>query len=146
MIPAPGERDGADAHDRYAVIASGQSKGIGDDDYYGYDDGLYDRVAASFAAHGVPVDGQRVSLHRGLFDDTLHPTAPVALAHIDSDWYDPVKTCLERIYPQLSPGGLVVLDDYNDFRGCREAVDEFLAATPDMSLHDTSSNATLIRG
>jgi O-methyltransferase len=130
-IPPPSERDAADAHDRYEVIASGGSTGIDGDPYYGYVDDLYDRVVASFRAHGVE-PGERVRLHRGLFEDTLHPDGPLALVHIDSDWYDPVRLCLERTYPHLSPGAFVILDDYHDYEGCRAATDEFLAAHADL--------------
>ncbi len=72
----------------------------------------------------------RVSLHKGLFEDTLHPAGPVAFAHIDCDWYEPVKLCLERLHPRLEPGALVAIDDYHDYAGARKATDEFLAEHP----------------
>jgi asparagine synthase (glutamine-hydrolysing) len=125
-IPPPSERDGADAHERYAVIAAGDSTGIGGDPYYGYVDDLYERVVASFREHGV-APGDRVRLHRGLFEDTLRPRGPLALVHIDSDWYEPVRLCLERTYSHLSHGAFVVLDDYHDYDGCRAATDDFLS-------------------
>ncbi len=130
-IPPPSQRDGDDAHARYEVIASGESTGIDGEPYYGYVDDLYERVVASFQAHGLE-PGDRVRLHRGLFEDTLHPSAPLALVHIDSDWYDPVRLCLERTYPHLSPGAFVVLDDYHDYAGCRAATNEFLVAHSDL--------------
>jgi hypothetical protein len=68
------------------------------------------------------------------FEDTLHPQTDIAFAHIDCDWYDPVRLCLERIVPRLSAGAYVVLDDYNDYGGCRRAVDEFLEAGPDVDI------------
>jgi O-methyltransferase len=132
MIPPPGEHDHADAHERFARIAAGESAGLGGDTYYGYVDDLRAQVEATFARHGVPVTPGRVELHAGLFEDTLHPAGPVALAHIDSDWYEPVRTCLQRIHPQLSPGGLLVLDDYNDYDGCADAAHEFLATSGDL--------------
>jgi asparagine synthase (glutamine-hydrolysing) len=42
-----------------------------------------------------------------------------------------VRTCLERIGPRLSPGGVMVIDDYFHWSGCRTAVDQFLAKHPD---------------
>ena len=65
---------------------------------------------------------------------TLHPQTEIAFAHIDCDWYDPVKLCLARIVPRLSAGAYVVLDDYNDYGGCRRAVDEFLQAGPGVDI------------
>jgi O-methyltransferase len=132
MIPPPGPNDPPEVHERYRVIESGESRGIGGETYYGYRDELYDEVAAAFARHGLPVDGTLRSLHRGLFEDTLRLDEPVALVHIDCDWYEPVKLCLERLYPLLSPGGYVIADDYFDWEGARRACDEFLATHGDL--------------
>jgi asparagine synthase (glutamine-hydrolysing) len=52
---------------------------------------------------------------------------PVALAHIDAAWYQSVRTCLERIEPKLSQGGVLVIDDYDQWSGCRKAVEEYFA-------------------
>ncbi len=126
MIPPPGPGDGPDAHARYAVIASGRSSGVGDEVYYGYRQDLQAEVAANLAAHGQP----DVRLVPGFFADTLRPSGPVAVAHIDADWYASVMTCLERIGPVLVVGGRFVLDDYDQWSGCRSATDEFLADNP----------------
>jgi O-methyltransferase len=126
LIPAPGPDDPPEAHARHAEITSGASPGLGADVYYGYQDNLLGRVTEAFADFGIAV-GEDVQLHRGLFDDTLSVERPVALAHVDSDWFDPVDTCLRRIAPQLSPGGRIVLDDYFDYGGCRKAADAFVA-------------------
>jgi O-methyltransferase len=145
MIPPPGEHDPAESHERYEVIAAGRSEGIAGDDYYGYVPDLYERVAESFAEFDLTVDGDRVSLHRGPFEDTLHREGAVALAHIDCDWYDPVRTCLERLLPRLSVGGFIVLDDYFDYGGCRQAVDEVLAAGNGVRMVARPANVALAR-
>ncbi len=133
MIPPPGENDGPEARERYSVIASGQSEGIVDTAYYGYEPDLYRKVIENFAAYGLTVDDDRIAMQRGLFEDTLRfGSEQVALAHIDSDWYDSVKVCLTRIYPHLAPGGFVISDDYFTFGGCTRAIDEFLEAHPDL--------------
>lgn len=129
MIPPPGPEDPPRVHERYRTIASGESAGIAGETYYGYRDNLYDEVVESFARHGVPV-GERVKLYRGLFDDALRPDFPIALAHLDCDWYEPVKVCLARIGPKLLPGAFVICDDYHSHGGARKAVDEFLAEHP----------------
>ena len=128
LIPAPGDEDGADVHERYATIAAGEARGIGGDTYYGYRDDLYGEVTASFARLGVPAAEHNVELVKGLFEDTLVLDGPVALAHLDGDWYESTRTCLERIAPRLVPGGRIVLDDYYKWSGCRRAVDEYFAA------------------
>jgi hypothetical protein len=127
MIPPPGERDGADVHERYAKIAGGAAKGVGGETYYGYRDHLYGEVTESFARLGVPADANHVELIQGLFEDTIDLDEPVAFAHLDGDWYESTMTCLERIAPLLVPGGRIVLDDYNAWSGCRTAVDEYFA-------------------
>jgi len=130
MIPPPTEADGPDVHERYATIKAGQAKGLSGEAYYGYEADLLNRVRQTFAAFGMPVDEHHVDLVQGLFQDTIVGDEPVALAHIDGDWHDSVMTCLERIGPRLSPGAVMVIDDYFKWSGCRTAVDTFLAAHP----------------
>lgn len=127
MIPPPTDRDGADVHARYRTIAAGGARGVGGEVYYGYRDDLQVEVVASFARHGLPVDEHGVELVRGLFEDTVHLDEPVAVAHLDGDWYESTRTCLERIAPLVVPGGRIVLDDYYMWSGCRAAVDEYFA-------------------
>ena len=132
MIPPPTERDGADVVARYADIEAGKSTGTGGETYYGYREDLLGEVTAAFAGHGVPVAENNVTLVQGLFEDTVHVDGPVALAHVDGDWYESTMTCLERIAPHLVPGGRIVVDDYYTWSGCRDAVDEFLARGTDL--------------
>jgi hypothetical protein len=125
MIPPPGERDGADVHQRYQTIADGAAEGLGGDVYYGYHEDLYDEVRASFARLGVPPEQNGVELLKGLFEDTMELDGPVAFAHLDGDWYESTMTCLSRIAPRLSAGGRIVIDDYYGWSGCRRAVDDY---------------------
>ena len=132
MIPPPGPDDGEDAHRRYAEIKSGGSSGLGGNVYYGYMDDLVEQVRKNLNSFGIETARDKVNLIQGLFEDTLHPEGPVALAHIDCDWYEPVRTCIERILPRLSPGGILVFDDYSSYSGCTKAVNELLAERPDI--------------
>jgi O-methyltransferase len=147
MIPPPSDRDDDHAHDRYRRIKAGESSGIGGDPYYGYVDNLVDQVRDSFASFGLAVDGNTIALRQGLFENTLQitPGQRIAFAHVDCDWYDPVKHCLETIYAMLSPGGFVILDDYSDYAGCREAANDFLARHPAMQLVEVNGSAVLRR-
>ena len=146
MIPPPDDNDAADAHKRYEKIKSGESRGLGGDVYYGYRDDLLTAVEASFARHGQKVDNQRITLVPGLFEDTVpeHSGDAISLAHIDCDWYAPVKLCLERLGPRVSVGGLIILDDYLDYEGCRKATDAFLKHAP-FKLRQTTPHAILER-
>ena len=124
-IPPPGDHDGPDVHSRFATIAAGEAKGVGGETYYGYRSGLYEEVTDSFARLGVPAAEHNVELIRGLFEDTIEGDEPVAIAHLDGDWYESTMACLTRIAPRLAPGGRIVLDDYEAWSGCRAAVDEY---------------------
>ena len=139
MIPPPtSDKDDPQSKARYESIKSGASEGIGGDKYYGYREDLFTEVKASFARHDAPVDGHRIILYRGLFEETW-PTVsigPIALAHIDCDWYDPVRFCLHAVADKVSEGGIVIIDDYNDWGGCRKAVDEFIAERSDYLFED----------
>jgi hypothetical protein len=67
-------------------------------------------------------------LIKGLFQDTL-PMADIehiSLLHIDGDWYESTKVCLENLWDRVSEGGIVQIDDYGEWQGCKKAVDEFL--------------------
>lgn len=57
-------------------------------------------------------------------------------AHIDLDLYQGVLDCLHYVYPRLSPGGVIVFDDYGfaSCPGARRAVDEFFADKPEQPL------------
>ncbi|HZK35431.1 MAG TPA: TylF/MycF/NovP-related O-methyltransferase [Aeromicrobium sp.] len=134
LIPPPTSRDGEDVHERYAKIAAGGAEGHDGEIYYGYRDDLYSEVTESFTRHGVRVDENNVELIKGLFEDTVHIDEPVALAHLDGDWYESTKVCLERIAPHLVDRGRMVIDDYDAWSGCRTAVDEFIAGNPDFEL------------
>ena len=65
---------------------------------------------------------------QGLFQDTLPatPISQIAFLHIDGDWYESVKTCLDHLYDKVAPGGIIQLDDYGYWQGARKAVDEFV--------------------
>jgi len=125
MIPPPSDKDGDDIHTRYDVILAGKAQGLRGQPYYGYQENLYDEVVANFARYDLPIGENNIFLVKGLFQETLNVTEPVALAHIDGDWYDSVKVCLERIEPRLVSGGVLIIDDYYHWSGCRMAVDEY---------------------
>lgn len=81
-----------------------------------------------------------VHIHPGWFQDTL-PDArqrigPIAILRLDADWYESTKLPLENPYDMVVHGGVISIDDYGHFEGCRRATDEFLAAhAPTTYLH-----------
>jgi len=84
-----------------------------------------DEVRNNFARYGVLDD--RVHFLKGFFSDTL-PSAPIerlAVLRIDADLYDSTRDVLSALYPRVSRGGYVVIDDYSNLVDCRRAVDEY---------------------
>ena len=83
-----------------------------------------DDVRANFDSLQL-LDDQAVFL-KGWFSETL-PTAPIeqiALLRLDGDLYESTMDTLNNLYAKVSPGGYVIIDDYN-LESCRVAVDEF---------------------
>ncbi|MEO9498717.1 MAG: TylF/MycF/NovP-related O-methyltransferase [Parasphingorhabdus sp.] len=139
MIPEPAsDKDDEHSKSRYEVIKSGKSAGIDGQEYYGYRNDLYSDVVVSFARHGLTVGEANIRLYKGLFEDSW-PTAKIdklAFVHLDCDWYDPVTYCLKAVAGKMSPGGIILIDDYHDYAGCKTAVDEFISQNPDYVFED----------
>lgn len=144
-IPAPSQKDGAAAQQRYEVIRSGRAEGRRGQLYYGYDKDLQRSVANALQRFGFPPEESQIHLVKGFYQDTLYPPETVALAHLDCDWYESVKTCLERITPALAPGGVLVVDDYDYWAGCRRAVDEFFEDKQDQFLFVRRGRLHIVR-
>lgn len=125
-MPPPSQFDGEDAHKRYEIIAAGKAKGLGNQLYYGYQYNLLDQTHNRFQEFGIPVRENNINFVKGYIEETLIVNEPVALAHIDCDWYSPVSTSLERIEPFLEVRGRFIIDDYWHWSGARKAVDKFL--------------------
>lgn len=69
----------------------------------------------------------QVQFLKGWFKDTL-PIAPIkklALIRLDGDLYSSTMDALQSLYYKLSPGGFLIVDDYDGFPGCKQAVQQF---------------------
>ena len=62
--------------------------------------------------------------------DNVKP-ASISIAHLDTDWYDSTAKELSTLYPLVSSGGYIVVDDYYAWKGSKVATDEFLAINKD---------------
>ncbi len=83
-----------------------------------------EQVKANFAAYGLLDDQARFL--KGWFKDTL-PVAPIsklAMARLDGDLYESTMDALKCLYPKLSIGGYLIVDDYA-FTMCKKAVHDF---------------------
>jgi len=84
-----------------------------------------EEVKANFAEFNL-LD-ERVRFLKGWFRDTL-PKAPIeklAILRLDGDLYESTIDALNALYFRVSPGGFVIVDDYNSWPSCKKAVDDF---------------------
>jgi O-methyltransferase len=108
--------------------------------------GTVDEVRSLFSALGV--DGDRTRFIKGMFQDTLPGLGPlqIAVAHLDGDWYESTLTCLTAIWPALSVGGVIQLDDYGTWKGCRAAVDHYFSSkTGEFEMFPIDESALLVK-
>lgn len=84
-------------------------------------------VQAIVGATGYPAG--RLHFIEGLVEQTIPEYAPdqIALLRLDTDWYDSTYHELTHLYPRLSVGGVIIFDDYNYWKGQREAVDQYFS-------------------
>lgn len=63
----------------------------------------------------------------GKVENTIPHTVPerIALLRLDTDWYNSTYHELVHLFPKLSPGGVLIIDDYGHWEGCRRAVDQY---------------------
>lgn len=66
---------------------------------------------------------------KGRVEDTIPNQVPekIALLRLDTDWYESTKHELIHLFPLLSVGGVLIIDDYGFWKGARKAVDEYIS-------------------
>jgi O-methyltransferase len=110
-LPPPGDfdADAGDMHHSFSELAVAR-----------------DVVEENFRRYGLLDD--QVRFIEGWFSETLPTLSAVrwSLLRLDGDMYESTIDALENLYPQLSPGGYVVVDD-GALAPCRQAVDDFRA-------------------
>ena len=114
MVPPPGDEDDAQSHAGYQALASGVIEHEHDrtlQNYLEHMDDLLSFTRENMRRVGIDPEKSRITFVKGLYEDTLFVEEPVAFAHIDCDWYDSVRLCIERIADQVSVGGIVLFDD-----------------------------------
>ena len=84
-----------------------------------------DEVASNMKTTGYPQD--LIRYVAGDVCETLDNEVPesLALLRLDTDWYRSTVKELEVLYPKLTSGGVLIIDDYGHFKGARQAVDEY---------------------
>lgn len=127
-LPPPTDEDGGRAGSKYAYKM---------EVFGSWCKGSRERAVEIARLAGVPK--RKTHIVKGWFADTLPEWAdkigPIALLHLDADWYKSTLECLQWLYPHLVTGGLLVLDDYGHWQGtdqaCRDyGIDALLTKTP----------------
>lgn len=98
------------------------------DNHYVFSDVLaisQEQVMYNFEKYGL-LDSQ-VKFLKGWFKDTL-PTAPIeklSVLRLDGDMYESTINALDSLYPKLSKGGYLIIDDFGVVPGCKLAVIDY---------------------
>lgn len=84
-----------------------------------------EQVKSTMRETGYPAE--RINFVVGKVEETLTESIPekIALLRLDTDWYESTRCELEFLFPKLVPGGVLIVDDYGHWEGCRRAVDEY---------------------
>lgn len=89
-----------------------------------------DDVKQNFANFGLLDDN--IKFVRGDVLETLSQECNlpecISVLRLDTDWYESTKKELEILYPRLSMGGVLLIDDYGHWSGSKRATDEYFAA------------------
>lgn len=91
------------------------------------DDAPLDQVKEVLYATGYP--RERIHFVRGRVEATIPASAPdaISLLRLDTDWYESTRHELVHLFPRMSKAGVIVIDDYGHWQGCRQACDEYFA-------------------
>ncbi len=78
---------------------------------------------------GLGYDNTKFHFVKGMVEDTLPEQAPpcISLLRLDTDWYESTRHELIHLFPRLSVGGVLIIDDYGHYEGARKATDEYIS-------------------
>jgi len=128
-MPEPGIKDDARAMEKYSRTRDGEFSDWCRADLNTVKNTL-SKVSPNFHEH--------CTLIEGMVEQTLDncEVSTIALCRIDTDFYDSTKKEFDVLYPKISVGGYMLVDDYTAWGGCRKAVHEYLA-TLDSNSYET---------
>jgi O-methyltransferase len=85
--------------------------------------------------------------HQGYFQESIKDmeNEKFALVSLDADLHKPTKAGLEFFYPRLSPGGVIMIHDYNtDWPELMKAVDTFCTGIPESLVPVPDADSTVM--
>ena len=126
-MPPPDEMDVNFLEEKASELLAGSDGGGSTSD----DPGNYwarvdmDEVRQNMSLTRYPEEN--IVLVKGKVEETIPGTMPgkIALLRLDTDWYESTYHVLRYLFPFLSPGGVLILDDYGYWKGAKKAVDRY---------------------
>ncbi|MGZ0017467.1 TylF/MycF/NovP-related O-methyltransferase [Yeosuana sp. AK3] len=77
----------------------------------------------------IDYPNKKIHFIKGKVEETIPKVKipeKIAVLRLDTDWYESTKHEMEHLYPRLVKGGIIIIDDYGHWQGCKQAVDEYL--------------------
>jgi len=104
----------------------------------------------AWAQEAMRISGANdVIIQKGWFSDTLKSiptTTDIAILRLDGDWYDSTMDCLIQLFPLVVKNGVVIIDDYCAWSGCRKAVHDYLSKNDiDVCICQYNNSVTYIK-
>lgn len=86
-----------------------------------------DEVKKNIRKVGYPED--KIKFIQGKVENTIPSTIPkkIAVLRLDTDWYESTMHEMIHLFPRLVSGGVIIIDDYGHWEGCKKAVDEYIS-------------------
>ncbi|MGV8813815.1 MAG: TylF/MycF/NovP-related O-methyltransferase [Gelidibacter sp.] len=78
--------------------------------------------------YSIDYPKNKISFIQGKVEETIPQTIPekIAILRLDTDWYESTMHEMVHLFPKLVRGGVIIIDDYGHWQGCKKAVDEYL--------------------
>ena len=124
-MPAPSDAD-VDLHGMSALREWVSIRSDESNDYFAY--APLKEVRSNLMS--TEISESRVKYVIGRVEETIPRVVPdrIALLRLDTDWFESTQHELRHLWPLLSEGGILIIDDYGHWRGARRAVDEYFCA------------------
>jgi hypothetical protein len=68
---------------------------------------------------------KKIKFYTGDVQKGCYVPDKIAILRLDVDFYELTKFCLHNFYEKVVPGGMVIIDDYGHWKGCKKAIDEY---------------------
>ncbi|WP_299123557.1 TylF/MycF/NovP-related O-methyltransferase [uncultured Winogradskyella sp.] len=78
--------------------------------------------------YSIDYPKNKIKFIQGKVEDTIPNIIPekIAILRLDTDWYESTMHEMIHLFPRLVAGGVIIIDDYGHWKGCRKAIDEYI--------------------